>query len=520
MAAQVAAPGRTRIDTSGSDLNRKVDAAWAALVDANDAEQPRVMVRGNELVRLTERGELEPFSADSLKDELSRVADFGHMTKEGGWAGIDPPTQVVRSLLARDSADYADAPRVDRVVDVPVVGADGSLVSRPGHHAASKLYYRPADDLGDIRPGAVEGVGDVVAARDFLLNDYLGDFGFADDQASRANALGLLLLPFVREYIGDSPTPMHTIIAPERGTGKTLLAQTTLLPGCGLVGTTTASRDDAEWRKSLTASLLRGSRAIILNNVKDTLASSDLASVLTTGIWRDRVLGESREVTLPVRNAWVATGNNMGLSEEITRRAVPIFLEPGEVNPAKRPKSEYQHPDLLGWGRAERGRLVEAALTLIQHWLDGEAFADAAGVFDRAEGVRHAADRTLGSFERWAEVIGGILRAADVPGFLGNLDRLEAEANDETHEVMDFLAAWHDLGRDPMTSDELAPMCAPGGLLHSSAPIKLTDGFLKDVRIWLRSYNAKGGSRDRFGGYQLLNDDKRPKRWHVRKLPS
>jgi len=515
MAAQVAE--RTPINTKGSDLSRKVDEAWAALIAANDADEPRVMVRGNELVRLTERGELEPFGPDSLKDELSRVADFGGMTKEGGWQGKEPPTQVVKSLLARDSSEYEGAPRVDRVVDTPVVGADGSLVSQPGHHPASRLYYRPADDLANVRPAVVDHLGDLEDARTLLLDDLLGDFGFRD-QASRANALGLLLLPFVREFIGDSPTPMHTIIAPERGTGKTLLAQTALLPGCGLVPMTTASRNNGdEWRKSLTASLLRGSRAIIFDNVNDALASSDLASVLTTGIWRDRILGASREVTLPVRNAWVATGNNMALSEELARRAVPIFLDPGEVNPAKRPKSEFRHPDLIGWTRANRPEYVEAALTLIQHWLDGEVVMDGAGAFDRVSSSRFATDRTLGSFEMWAEVVGGILKAADVPDFLANLDQLDAEVNEETHEVTEFLAAWHDLQMDAQTSDDLALLCGPGGILHGTAPIELTNGDVKSTRLWLRSYTARNGSRDRFGGYQLIRTDGRPKRWHVRK---
>lgn len=213
-----AAP-RPRIDLAGGDLHRKVDEAWAALVSVNDPEEPRVLVRGNELVRMTERGELEPYHVDSLRDELSRVADFGKTKSDGGWTSKDPPRDVASTLLARDSGEYANAPRVDQVVDVPVLAGDGTLVTRPGHDARSRLYHRPAPGLEHVAaPRAVESVDEVEEARDLLAEELLGDFAFADT-ASKANALGLLLLPFVREFI-DGPTPMHVILAPEPGSGK------------------------------------------------------------------------------------------------------------------------------------------------------------------------------------------------------------------------------------------------------------------------------------------------------------
>jgi hypothetical protein len=54
-----------------------------------------------------------------------------------------------------------------------------------------------------------------------LLLELFGDFPFATD-ADRTNALGALLLPFVRELV-DDPTPLHLIEAPSPGIGKGLL---------------------------------------------------------------------------------------------------------------------------------------------------------------------------------------------------------------------------------------------------------------------------------------------------------
>ena len=63
----------------------------------------------------------------------------------------------------------------------------------------------------------------------------------------------------------------------------------------------------------------------------------------------------------------------------------------------------------MGWVRANRGRLVAACLTLGQAWI-------AAG--------RPRGRRSIGSYEAWAQVLGGVLEVAGIEGFLGNLDEM------------------------------------------------------------------------------------------------
>jgi len=77
-----------------------------------------------------------------------------------------------------------------------------------------------------------------------LLDSLLGDFPFAD-QASRANALALLLLPFVRPLI-DGPTPLHLIEAAKPGTGKGLLADVVHAIATGRPASATAEVGEGE----------------------------------------------------------------------------------------------------------------------------------------------------------------------------------------------------------------------------------------------------------------------------------
>jgi putative DNA primase/helicase len=505
---------KLRID-AGEPLHKKVDSAWAALLHADEVAEPgvdpEIMVRGNELVRMTERGELEQIPTESLRERISEVAQFERETKQGTQP-IDPPKDVAQVLVARDSSKYPGAPRVDRVVDVPVLTPEGAMLTTPGHQPTSKLFYRPTEKLRGVQPLPVDTTEDVEWAVQFLLGDFLHDFGFSDE-SSRAHALGLLLLPFVREFITGS-TPLHVVLAPDYGSGKTWLAQAALYPGCGLVPATPQTKSEEEWRKRITSTLMAGASAVLLDNLSGSLDSASLASALTTGVWRDRILGESREVTLPVRNAWAATGNNLDLAPEQVRRAVPIFLDPGKTRPADRKREDFRHPDLLGWAEDNRRELVCAALTLVKHWLDGPVEDTEGGyLFVRGEGGPRGGHRTLGSFERWAHVIGGILEAAGVEGFLENRDRLVFEASEEAGDAEEFLMALYGELHTPLRLRELTELCQMGGPLQPYLPPELATAGNKlqgMLGAWLRDHN-----RRRVGDFQLLKTHERRARWHV-----
>jgi hypothetical protein len=513
--AAAGAPRRMRIDV-GAPLDRKEDDAWEAVVAANDRREPRVMLRGSELVRATDDG-LEPFRPESLRRRVSQVAAFGREGKEGDWQPKDPPLDVVKGLIARHGGEYPGAPHVDRVLDVPALDADRQLISEAGHHEASRLYLRPAEGLEGVGPADEITTVDVEEAREYLLLEYLGDFGFAD-AGSMAHALGLLLLPFVRDAIPGG-TPMHVVLAPDMGAGKTTLAQACLLPGCGVVPATAGTDSDDEWRKRITASVLGGRPAVLLDNLTGTLKSGPLAAALTSGTWADRVLGESREIQIPVRHIWTATGNNLDMASDQVRRAIPIFLDPGEVRPSERNRDAFRHPDLLGWGTKHRRELVRAALTLVEHWRRGAAVVEGGYVYLRTGEDPLMGRKTLGSFDGWAAVMGGILDACGVPGFLTNRDRLKADADGKGREVAEFLAAVHALGLPPMETADLAQALQGGSLdgkpFDRYMPADLAGKFGPDLSkalgLWIRQHKEQW-----HGGHKLtLDPSHRRRHWQV-----
>jgi len=165
----------------------------------------------------------------------------------------------------------------------------------------------------------------------------------------------------------------------------------------------------------------------VLDNLRRRLDSGALAAVLTSGIWQDRLLGVSRTVTLYVECIWIGTANNPQFSKEMSRRVVSCRMDAKMERPWDRPPAGFRHPDLLGWIGAHRGELIWASLVLVQNWL-------ALG--------RPAGSAQLGSFESWAQTLGGILDAAGIPGLLSNAADFYTRADDESRPWRSFLAGW------------------------------------------------------------------------------
>jgi hypothetical protein len=347
---------------------------------------------------------------------------------------VAPFKDIMTLLIGEASWDF---PVVERAVEVPVFGEDGSLRTDAGYHAGAKVYLDPRIDFTFVPERVTDE--DIETALD-IIGYTLADFPFSDvftgadplpprvhgegktpnfarGVSSRANAHAMLLQPFARSLIGNEPTPMYFIDKSEKGTGANYLAN---VLGYMLYGTPmppqVVSEREEEFEKAITASLYEGRPTIFLDNLNHELSSAALASALTSGIWTGRILGKSHVPRIPVRALWLLAANNGQISEELMRRVVPIRLDAALPNPASdRPPSYYIIPNLMEHLRNTRRDLVWAAHVLVQNYITVAA-----------EDPERLAELTvdlpiLQSFQRWSEVMGGILACAGIPGFLGNL---------------------------------------------------------------------------------------------------
>jgi hypothetical protein len=163
---------------------------------------------------------------------------------------------------------------------------------------------------------------DHIAASIELIFDIIVDSPFVDS-ASRTNAIASILTPVVRPAI-KGPTPLTLFDATTQGTGKSLLSEVvSLITTEREAPMFSAPRDAEEWRKALTSVLREGSTVVVIDNVNYRLDNGDFCKALTETTRVDRILGKSQTINLPVRCAWIATGNNIQLGGDMPRRCSP-----------------------------------------------------------------------------------------------------------------------------------------------------------------------------------------------------
>jgi hypothetical protein len=212
---------------------------------------------------------------------------------------------------------------------------------------------------------------------------------------------------------------------------------------------------------------------------------------VTASTWTDRILGQSKTITLPVRCTWIATGNNLQLGGDLPRRCYWIRLDAASSQPWQR--SGFRHPDLKQWVRDHRGELLAALLTIARAWF----------VAGKPEGLAV----TLGGFESWAKIVEGILAHSGIPGFLQNLDRLyeESDPSQLQWEAL-LLAVLDSFDNRGFTIKELVELLPENSELTQALPDELADEDRKGSlqRRLGRAFSERVGRRYGAKGLHLV----------------
>ena len=332
------------------------------------------------------------------------------------------PTAAVAGYIL-SMAEWPMFPTLAGIVSGPIFTPDGLLHAHQGYSAQSKFYNTAEIPIGDTTPTSAN----VAAAGALIMDDLLVDFPFKD-KASHANAVALLMLPFVREMV-TGQTPMHLIDAPDAGTGKGLLADLLGIVATGQpLDAVQACRDDDEWRKRISAALLMGNQHLFIDNIPQgsDFGSGALASALTQEFYTDRLLGTNDTIRIRVRSIWCASGNNVVPTTEIARRCVWIRLDANAERPHER--TGFKHQYVKNWATENRSALVTAVITLINGWMQA--------------GRPNYHGKLLGSYERWNALIGGLLQHIGIDGFLGNHAELMESGTSDHAPLAAFIAEW------------------------------------------------------------------------------
>ena len=204
------------------------------------------------------------------------------------------------------------------------------VVTRPGYHEDSCTFASFEPELMDgfsLNPTRAELVG----ALQQVWRPWCS-FKFATSE-DRGAMLAAVVGALARAGLDDCPGVVMD--APCPGSGKTICASAV---GAVVLGrrapvTPFAGVDDAELKKQMVANCLDGFNWLLLDNVVGLYDSAVMASVLTTGALRDRVLGSSLMFDGEVKLNIFLTSNNASLSRDLHRRFIRVRIDTGVEQP-------------------------------------------------------------------------------------------------------------------------------------------------------------------------------------------
>ena len=230
---------------------------------------------------------------------------------------------------------------------------------------------------------------------------------------------------------------LFAVDAPTASSGKSLLTETVGIITTGHKPTMMSQgKSPEEDEKRLSAVLMSGDSVIVIDNCDRQVEGDFLCTMLTQEFVIARILGKSEVIRLPTNALVMATGNNLALAGDVTRRALICRLDTGEERPDLLQHSFDPREEVL----AERPELVVAGLTVLRGYIT-------AG--------KPTSLGTIGSYEKW-----NVVREALV--WLGHTDpvatRERIMADDPRKgELIDLLRLWFDaLGTEQVTLGDLA----------------------------------------------------------------
>ena len=360
-----------------------------------------IFTRGNILVRvLTDSGKrkgiqrphgsarIAALPKSVLREHLAHNALWVVTKGEGKVTPAHPPKWSVEAIY--DRGHWPRVKPLEGIVFGPVFRVDGTILATEGYDENTGLICKPGITLPEVPDKPTRK--DVRRALR-LLREAVTDFPFQSE--THEASWYTFLLTMLTRFAFEGPTPLYLADGNTPGAGKGLLCDLASVIATGRVMARTAnSQSDDEMRKRITAIALAGDSHVLIDNINDPLGTPALDAALTSEVWKDRILGRSEIVELPLKAIWCATGNNVALRGDLPRRTMHSRLVTDSEHPEER--TGFRHPELIRWAKETRGDLLAAALTLL-----------------RAYHVAGRPDQGLtpwGSYEGWS----GVVRATAV----------------------------------------------------------------------------------------------------------
>ena len=378
---------RRTITIIAGEISRVCDEAEAALKAARD----QLYQRGGQIVRPTlsvvdasdgtkaKIVQIHPLNKHALVEEFSLAAEWQKWdARATDYVPVNPPLNIAETLMARGRSTLR---RLTAVIEAPTLRRDGSILEAPGYDEATGLLLIPSEQFPPVP--LAPSHDEAIAASEHLMR-LVKHYPFVSPESQSVWLAGVLTA-VVRRSLPTAPA--FTFSATAAGSGKSALVDLISIIGFGSrAPVMSQGGDEAETEKRLHGKLLAANGIISIDNATQPIDGDALCQMLTQPTLSVRPLGSSTIVHVPTSMVVCATGNNLVIAGDMTRRALLCQLDAND----ERPELRQFDFDPLEVAEAGRAQYLIAALTILR------AFSCA--------GMPQQAPK-LGSFERWSELV-------------------------------------------------------------------------------------------------------------------
>jgi len=293
---------------------------------------------------------------------------------------IQPPREVLEQLLTVLHG-WAWSNQVSGIINCPTLRSDGSILAHQGYDKATQLWGSWDDNL--VLPPILE-TEDAARKALKLYTDLLVGFPFVSE-LDKSVAIAGILTTVLRG--GFDLAPMFLVLATTAGTGKSFMVDiiSNIATGRDCPVITTGKREE-EFEKRLGALLLEGVSLFSIDNITHDLQGEQLNQMLTQRIVKIRILQKSKMPETEWRGTLFATGNNIRLSGDVTRRGLVCNIDAMD----ERPELRAFDFNPIEYVLADRGKYVAAALTIAR------AYRERCG---------NASCSPIASYEEWSAIV-------------------------------------------------------------------------------------------------------------------
>lgn len=381
-----ATPGRPTIRITAGDLPRVVGEGEMAMMNSRLPLYQRgsMVVRpASSAVTITDGRKINAprlvvANRHHIAEAMTVAAHWERFDSRAmDWVSTDCPLRIADTYLAREG--MWKLPVLTGIINAPTLRADGSLLDQPGYDTATGLLFDPQGVSFPTIPESPDR-HQAMAALGYLKR-LIETFPFVGE-ADRAVALSGILTTAIRRSLPSAP--LHGFNAPTAGSGKSLLVDIASMIAAGRPASVIAQgKTEEEMEKRLGAALIAGDPLISIDNCEAGLGGELLCQALTQPMLKVRLLGKSLNIEVPSTAAVFATGNNLTVVGDMTRRAIRCTLDAG----VERPELREFDRDPVATVAGCRGDYVAAVLCILRaHHLAG----------------RPQQTTPLGSFTEWS----------------------------------------------------------------------------------------------------------------------